>query len=160
DLEGDPIGGGGLDGGQEVPHSVHHRQGAGVGVLEDDDVARPLAVDVDDVLLHRVSVTDVRHVTEQHRGPVHHLDRDGVELVDGRRAGVELDVVLGGPDLGSAGGDDDVRLEQRLHHVVGGEALRRGRCGVHVHHDLPLLAAVGAGDGGAGNREEADPEEV
>ena len=75
---------------------------------------------------------------------VANADRQGLELLDELRAGVELDVELALADAGDAGRHDDVGGLQRADHVHLRQALGAELRRIDVDDDLALLAAVTA----------------
>ena len=91
---------------------------------------------------------------------VANADRQGLELLDHLRAGVELDVVLALADARDAGRHDDVGGLQRADHVHRREALGAEPRGIDVDDDLPLLAAERRRGRQAGNGEQLDAQEV
>ena len=62
DLQLHPLGRGGLDDGELLARSFHHRQRARIRLLEDGQVGGAPAVDPHQVLLHGLAVADPRHV--------------------------------------------------------------------------------------------------
>ena len=94
-------------------------------------------------------VVEVLHA----RGRVGEVGRIGVERrldhLDRGRAVVELYVVFEPADLGRAGRNDLVLRRQGVGHVLRRQPLRLKRLRVQVDLYLPLLAAVGRGDGRA-----------
>ena len=75
-----------LDLRQHVARGVDHGERRGVGVLQDGQVDRALAVDAHDVGLRGEAVADLGDVAERDRRAVADADRQRVELVD-RAAG-------------------------------------------------------------------------
>ena len=95
-----------------------------------------------------------------HRKPVAHADRQRLELVDGLRAGVQLDVELALADARDAGGHDHVGGLQRADHVHLRQPLGAELGRVDVDDDLALLAAVGRRDRQARDGEQPGAQEV
>ena len=75
-----------------------------------------------------------------------------VQLLELERRAVGLDLVLEGPDLGRARGQDQVLRRDGVDHVGRREPLRLQRRQIEIDLHLPLLAAVGVGDAGARRR--------
>ncbi len=58
---------GSLNNRQRVARRFHHSESRSVGVLEDGEVSRALAIDVHDAPLFGIAVGDLGHVAEQNR---------------------------------------------------------------------------------------------
>ena len=160
DLQVHPLRRGSLDNRQRVARRLHHGQSRRVGVLEDGEIGRALAVDVHDAALFGIAVRHLGHVSQQNRRRAHDLDRDAAELRHCVRAGVELHRIVGVADPGIARRQNHVRSLQRADYVsgrqpLGGECLR-----VDVDDDLAFFPAERRGRRKPGNREQADPNEV
>ena len=65
---------------------VHHGQGGCIGMLQDGEVDRPLAVHVHDVGLRGEAVADMRDVTECDRRAIEYADWQRIESIDSARA--------------------------------------------------------------------------
>ena len=100
---------------------------------------------------------DILHVN---RHAVDGLDRNLVEGLDNVGAAIELDVVLGGAHLGSAGRNDQVLVGDGRAHVVGRQAAGVEGVQVEIDHDLALLAAPGLGHARPLNRAKLLNDEV
>ncbi len=70
-----------------------------------------------------------------------------VELLNRFGAGVEADVVFELPDFGCARGQDQVLSAHGVHDVGRRKTLGLQESGLEIDHHLPLLSAVGPGDG-------------
>ena len=126
----------------QVPHPVDHLNGVGIApLLHDGDVTRFLAVHPHDVVLNLIGVLGLPHVSHRDpRGP-HRLDGDIVQVLHLVHQAIGIDVVIVGAHLHIAGGQDQIRLVHRVHHVHGSHLARKELVGVHVHHGLPVLPA-------------------
>jgi hypothetical protein len=130
-----------------------HVERRGIAGLVDSDEHSALAVHAHDIDLRRESVGDIGDVVHVDGRAVLRFYRDVVDLVDGVRRTIHLDVVLGGAELRGAGGQDEILRADSVDDVHRRQALGL-QCGdIHVDGDLALLAAVGPrhrcpGDGG------------
>ena len=77
------------------------------------------------------------------------LDRQIVEFLDRRGAGVQSDVIFELPDLRSSRRQNQILIADRVHHVGWRQPLGLQQRGLKVDHHLALLAAVGLGNGRA-----------
>ena len=118
DLQLHPLGRGGLDDGQLLARALHHRERAGIGLLQDREVGGATPVDPHHVVLDCVTVAHARDVAQRDGGAIHRLHRQVVERLHRVGAGIELHVVLGPADLRGSRGHQHVAREHRLHHVV------------------------------------------
>ena len=138
---------------QGVLDGVDDLQRRGVAVLDDAEQDRALAVLAHDILLHQPAVMHLADVLHEHRGAVHHLDRDVVQRVDRGGRGVGVHDILAVADLGGARGHGEVLGVDGVHDVERRQAFGHQLGGVDVDHDLAVLAAGrrrqgDAGDGG------------
>src|SRR5208337_1338695 len=126
----------------QAPHTVYHLNGVGIApLLHDGDVTRFLAVYPHHVVLNLIGVFGLPHVFHRDpRGP-HRLDRDIVQVLHLVHQAIGIDVVIVGAHLHVPGGQDQVGLVHRVHHVHGSHLTRKELVGVHVHHGLPVLPA-------------------
>ena len=129
-------------------------------MLQDRQIDRALAVDVHDVGLRREAVAHMADIADGDRHAVEHADRQRVEALHRRGAGVELHVVGAVADPRRAGGHDHVGRLQRGHHVVQRKALGRQSGRIDIDIDLPLLAAERPRRRQARNGEQLHPDEV
>jgi hypothetical protein len=100
------------------------------------------------------------NVAEGYRDAVANPERQVVELLDIRRAGIEGDVIFARADTGDAGGHDDVGRLQGLHDVVRRYAFRGESRRVEADDDLARLAAIRRANREAGDREQLQPQEI
>ena len=112
---------------------------------------RAVAVDMHDVGLRRVAVADGGDVAHIDHGAVDGLDREIAELLDLDRRIVELDGVFETADLFRADRGDQVLRRQRVGDVLARQTACLQRRRIEVDLDLPLFAAIGVGDRGAGH---------
>ena len=59
---------------------------------------------------------------------------------------VGVDVVVERPHLHVAGGQNQVLIVDRVHHVHHAEIARKQLVRIDAHHDLPVLAAESGGE--------------
>ncbi len=135
-------------------------EGGRVAGLLNRQQRRALSVDADDVRLRRIAVAHVRDVAHVDRRRAHGLDRQVVQLGDRLRAAVDVDVVLGRPDLLRAGRQNQVLLADGVDDVVRHQVQRLERDGIEVDLHLRLLAAVGIRNLRALNARQLRAEEI
>ena len=128
--------------GLDAIDDVERQRGA---VLEDVDQHGALAILPHDVGLRLEAVVNLGDVANVDRAVVAAADRQGVQLGDRARAAVQGHVVFERPDLGGAGGQDQVLGVDRVDHVECRQVLGLQRARVDVHHHRAELAAVGVG---------------
>ena len=144
---------------QRLVHGIDDAQRRGVAVLDDAEQHRAAAVLPHHVLLHQPAVMNLADVLDEDRGPIDDLDRNIVEIVDGRGRGVGPDGILRAAEFCRArrqrqvlrvDGVDDVERRKSL-----GEQLR----GVQIDHDLAIFSAGRRRQRDAGNWRQllADP---
>jgi hypothetical protein len=98
--------------------SIHDRDGVAVAaLLQNRNVDRMLSVDAHDVRLNCAGVFGLADIADHHRAQSHRFQRNLVHLFRARHLAVGVDVVVLGADAHVAGGQDQVRLVHRLHHV-------------------------------------------
>ena len=132
--------------------AIDDRDRIGVpALLEDRKINRGLAVDPHNVGLDRRRILDLADIPEQDRGIADGLDRELVHIGDMVDLRVRVEIVIVGADFNVAGRKDEIGLVHRpddVHHaqLVGFELER-----VDINHDLPVTAAKGLRDRGAGH---------
>ncbi len=103
----------------------------------------------DDVRLERSAVADSRNITYINHDPIHLLNGQHGEFVDGAWRGIGPYVVFTASDLRGTRRHDDVLRGHRGEQVARRDAFRLHLRLVHVDGDLRLLAAVGLRQHGA-----------
>ena len=137
--------------GQHPLDAVHNLQGGGVAVLQHRHDCPADAVLPHDVGLRRKPVAHVGHVAYIDGGAVHGLHRQLVQLGDGLRRAVHLDLVFQRPDLRRARGQDQILRVDRIDHIDRRKPVGLQAGHVEIDLDLTLLAAVGPRNGQAGH---------
>ena len=137
---------------QDFADSVDDRDGRGIAVLDDAQQDGAPAVLADDVLLHRPAVVHLADILDEDRLPVDVLDRNVVEVLDGRGHRIGAHRVLRVADLGETRRQGQVLGIDRVHDVRRRQALGLKLERIDVDHDLPVLAAVRGRKGDARHR--------
>ena len=106
------------------------------------------------------AIPHIRHVAEIDRRIANYFDRKIVQLRNGFRAGVQVEVILEFPDLGRAGRENQVLLAHCCDHIGCGKSLRLQQTRLDVDHDLPLFPPIGKGDHCPGNRHKLSSEKI
>ena len=132
-------------------------EGGRAAVLQHREQHAAGAVLADDVGLRHEAVAHVGDVLQVGGDAAAGAHRQVVERGDRLGRAVHAHRVLGAGELGGARGQDQVLQVHRVDHVGGGEAARLQLLHVEVDRDDPVLAAVGKGNGDAGNRDELGP---
>ncbi len=102
--------------------------------------------------LGRRAVAHVRDIAHEDHGAVGARDRQVVHLLDLLGTGIDADVVFEVADLLRAGRQDEILRGDRRDDIRSRQSLGAQRLRIQVDLHLPLLAAVGIGNGRAGNR--------
>src|ERR1700722_3128288 len=102
---------------------VDDAQGRSVTVLDYAEQNRSPAVLPHDVLLHQPAVVNLADVLHEYGGPVHDLDWNIVEIVNGRGHRVGLNRILLVSDLCGAGGKRQILSIDGIHYVERGQPL-------------------------------------
>src|SRR6202041_403048 len=96
----------------------------GRAVLEYAEQHRAIAVNVDDIDLHRTAVVHMGDVVHVDHRAAHALDRQVVEIRNFRRRAVEVDGVFVVADFFGAGRGGKVLRGERIGDVEAGQAAR------------------------------------
>ena len=99
-------------------------------------------------------------IANVNRRAVDYFDWKIVKGVDSVRARIQVHGVFELSDLRRSRRNDEILLGDRRRDVRWREALRLHRCGIDIHHDSPLLAAVRVGNGAAIDGDQAGANEV
>src|ERR1019366_4468367 len=148
-LDGDVAGQGQRGDWQNVLHSVHNAKRGRSADLVDRHQRATDPVLAHNVGLRRKAVANVGDVTQVNRRAVHRLDRQVVQIGDGLRTAVHLDLIFQRPDLGRAAGSNQVLRVNGVDDVGGREPVGLQPWQVEVNLDLAYLAAIGVGHGRA-----------
>ncbi len=135
-------------------------QRGGVTGLDDGEQRGALAVDTDDIGLRRKTVAHVADVADVDHRSVDRANGKIIQLGHFVGCAVGFNLVLEGPDFGSAGRKNDVLGADGGDNVGGSEALGLKRGEVDVHHHFALFAAIGVGNAGSGDRHQLSANEV
>jgi hypothetical protein len=146
--------------GQYGLDALHDVQGGRSPAFEDRQQARPVTALADDVRLDREAVVHLGHVPDVDQGTLHLPDGQIVQGLHGGRAAVEQHVVFRVPDLGRAGGEDEVLSADGIDDVRRRQPVRLQGLRVQVDHDLPRLPTVGQRHGGSLHGGELGADEV
>ena len=98
-------------------------QRRGIAVLVDRHQRAPVAILAHDVGLRRKAVADMRNIAHVKRGTVDGLNRQVIQLRDGLRRSVHLDVVFQRADFYGAAGQDQVLRVNGIDNVIGREPI-------------------------------------
>src|ERR1700730_15873580 len=110
-----------------------------------------LAVDSDDVVLQRGTVHRLAYVGNKNRPLPLGLERDVIKGLRIGHLGVCIYVVVQGADANITRGQDEIGGVCGANDVHWAQFVRLQLDGIHVHHDLPVLAAEGRRHGGTRN---------
>ncbi len=102
--------------------------------------------------LRRKAVADVGHIAHINGRAIHRLDRQIVQIRDGLRTAVHLDLIFQRPDLGSAARSDQVLRVNGIDNVVGRKSVGLEPRQIEINLDLAYLAAIRIGHGRAMHR--------
>ena len=102
---------------QRLVDGIDDAQRRGIAVLDDAEQHRAPAVLPHHVLLHQPAIVNLADVLHEDRRAIDDLDRDVVEVVDGRRRRVGADGILRVADLGRAGRQRQVLRIDGIHDV-------------------------------------------
>src|SRR5579859_2420399 len=143
-----------------VLYAFDDRNGGRAADLEHRHERAANAVHANDVGLRGKAIANVGDVAHVNGRAIHSLNRKIVQLRDGAGIPVHLDLVFERPDLGGAGGQDQVLGVERIHDVVGRQAVGLKAGHVEVNLDLADLAAVGIWGGGSLHCGELSAQEI
>src|SRR5271156_5500430 len=102
---------------------VDNTQCRSVTVLDYTEQNRSPTVLPHDVLLHQPAVVNLADVLYEYGCPVHDLDRNIVEIVDGRGRRVGLNRILLVTNFCGAGGKRQILSIDRIHYVKRSQSL-------------------------------------
>ncbi len=149
-----------LDARQQRFDPVNDVERRGRSRLEYRHQHRARAVDAHEVGLRRRAFMHVADVAHEDDRVVDLLDRQIVDSLQHDRAGVERHVPVELADLGVAGRQNQVLRPHGVEHVVGGNAMGLHALLVEIDLHLQNLAAIGRGNGGAGDGRELRANEI
>ena len=139
---------------KDLANAIDDGERRGAAILDDAHQHGAPAIFAHDVLLHQPAVVHLADVLHIHSLPVDILDRNIVEVGDGRRHRIGAHRVLRVADLGEARRQSQVLRVDRVHDIRRREPSSLELDRVDVDHDLPVLAAVGSRERHAVNRGE------
>ena len=87
---------------QDIPDPVHDRESRSIPIFDDAQQDGAPAVFPDDVLLHCRAIVHLSDVLQEDRCTIRKLDRNVVQVIDGRGHRIGANGVLSVADLGEA----------------------------------------------------------
>ncbi len=141
-------------------YRVHNREGGAAARLVDRHQRAAHAILAHDVGLRRKTVANVGHIAQVNRRAIHRLHRQIVQLRDGLRTAVHLDLVFQRSDLGRPAGSNQVLRVDGVDDVGGRKPVGLQPRQVEINLHLAYLAAVGIGHGRAMHRCQLVAQEV
>ena len=135
-----------------VAHTIHHGDGVGIATLfEHRQVGGALAVNADHVGLDLRPVLRLADITHKNRGQPHRLERDALDLLHGVDLAVRVQIVVHRADSHITRRQNQVRFVDRTHYIHNADLMSLQLQGIHIDHDLAVLAAERGGHGSAGD---------
>src|SRR5271154_280906 len=120
---------------------VDDTQCRSVTVLDYAEENRSPTVLSHDVLLYQPAVVNLADVLYEYGCPVRHLDRNIVEIIDGRGGRVGLNRILLVTNFCGAGGKRQILSIDRIHYVKRGQPLGEQLRRIEINHDLAIFSA-------------------